>query len=51
MTHTEETRNFLGDPLNDYCEMCLCSWHCSDDECTCECHETDNDWADGQDDL
>ena len=51
MTHEEETRNFVDpyDPLNDYCERCLCSYFCCDDECDCECHD-DLDPSDGEDD-
>lgn len=50
MTHEEETANFLGDPVNEYCELCLCSYYSYDDECTCECHGDESDWADGEDD-
>lgn len=50
MTHEEETANFLGDPINDYCVDCLCSCYCTDDDCTCECHgreyEDYGDWED-----
>jgi hypothetical protein len=42
MPHEDETANFLGDPVNDYCELCLCSYFYSDDECACECHDFDS---------
>lgn len=52
VTHEEETRNFVDpyDPINDYCERCLCSFFCCDDECECECHDDLSDPADGEDD-
>ena len=50
VTHLEETRNFLGDPMNDFCEVCACSWFSMDDECLCECHCRDEiDYGDGDD--
>ena len=39
MSHEEETANFLGDPVNDYCAQCFCSYFYVDDDCACECHE------------
>ena len=47
MTHEEETANFIGDPINDYCGECFCSHYFVDDECDCECHDAP-DFGDGE---
>ena len=48
MMQESEPVSMAGEPFDDYCETCLCSWFYVDDDCTCECHASD-DFADEED--
>lgn len=42
MMQESEPVAMAGEPFDDYCETCLCSWFYVDDDCACECHESED---------
>lgn len=46
--HEDET--LTGEPFNDYCSECSCSYFCFDDDCDCQCHARETDFGDADED-